>query len=134
MTSPSASQREQRYVFDAVTGQFRRARPTVRFVRPVPYDWLLQCNRLPGKATPVALALWFLAGVKKSMTFRLTAEAAQLAQCSRGSLYHGLDALERAGLISTVRRRGARPQITLLSPSLAASPQGDSLDPQGATP
>lgn len=104
---------EQRHVFNAATGQYQPHQPKERFVRTIPFDWLRRCNRLSGKTTTVALALWFLAGVKRNMSFRLTAEAVDLAGCSRGALYHGLAALERAGLIAITRRPGARPLITI---------------------
>lgn len=104
---------ERRMIFDESTGQFRPHQPAERYVRAIPFDWLHTANRLPGRAISVALALWFLAGVKKSMNFRLTAEAVDLAGCSRKALYRGLDALEGAGLIGVVRRSGARPLITI---------------------
>lgn len=119
---------EQRYVFNAATGQFQPHHPKERFVRTIPFDWLRRANRLSGKTTTVALALWFLAGVKKSMTFRLTAEAVDLAGCSRGALYHGLAALEGAGLIAITRRPGARPLITIHKHPLPLDAEGDRSD------
>jgi len=122
---PPAKVPEQRYVFDATTGQYQRHQPVDRFVRTIPYDWLYHCNRLPGKTTTVALALWFLAGVKKNMSFHLTREAVALAGCSRGALYHGLNVLEGAGLVAIKRRPGARPIITINKSPLPANPEGD---------
>ena len=116
---------ERRHVFNAATGQYQPHHSVDRFVRTIPYDWLHRCNRLSGKTTTVALALWFLAGVRKNMSFRLTAEAVNLAGCSRGTLYHGLVALEAAGLISVQRRTGARPLITIHKHPLPVEPEGD---------
>ena len=48
------------------------------------------------------------------MYFKLTKEAVDLAACSRSALEHGLVQLEKAGLIETERRRGARPQIRMI--------------------
>ena len=48
------------------------------------------------------------------MYFKLTQEAVDLAGCSRSALDHGLVELEKAGLIETERRRGARPQIRII--------------------
>lgn len=122
---------ERRHVFNASTGQFQPHQSKERFVRSIPFDWLRRCNRLSGKTTTVALALWFLAGVKKSMTFRLTAEAVDLAGCSRGALYHGLKSLEAAGLIAIGRRVGARPIITIHKAPLPVEQEGDiTLDPE----
>ena len=104
----------ERLVYKPDLGAFIQYEPKPRFVRPVPFEWLHKCNRLGGKTTQVALALWFLAGVKQSMHFKLTQEAVDLAGCSRSALDHGLVELEKAGLLETVRRRGARPQIRII--------------------
>lgn len=115
---------EQRHVFNAAIGEFQPYHAKERFVRSIPFDWMRRCNRLSGRTTTVATALWFLAGVKKNMTFRLSAEAVDLAGCSRGALYHGLSALEAAGLISIQRRAGARPLITIRKTPLPCEPEG----------
>lgn len=115
---------ERRLVFDASTGEFQPFRPVERYVRTIPYDWLHRANRLPGNAAAVAVSLWFLAGVKKSMTFRLTAEAVDLAGCGRKSLYRVLAALARAGLICVLHRSGARPIITINKHPLSPPPKG----------
>lgn len=122
---------EQRLVFNQATGQYEKHTPRERFVRTIPFDWLYHCNRLPGKTTAVALALWFLHGVNKSPTFRLTREAVHLAGCSRGALYHALRALEGAGLISILRRPGARPIITIHKEPLPVEPEGGDLNFDG---
>jgi hypothetical protein len=112
---------EQRLVFDPRTGDFRPHVRVERYVRTVPFEWLRRANRLPGNTTAVAVSLWFLAGVKKCATFRLTAEAVDLAGCSRKSLYRAITALETAGLISVLRRPGARPIITINKQTLLPS-------------
>lgn len=104
----------ERLVYKPDLRAFIQFEPKPRFVRPIPFEWLHRCNRLGGKTTQVALALWFLAGVKQSMHFKLTQEAVDLAGCSRSALDHGLVELEKAGLIEAKRRRGARPQIRMI--------------------
>ena len=104
---------EQRLTYSADLGAFIEYQPKPRFIRPIPFDWLHKCNRLGGKTTQVALALWFLAGVKQSMCFKLTQEAVDLAGCSRSALDHGLIELEKAGLIETKRSRGVRPMVRI---------------------
>ncbi len=104
---------EQRLKFDESSGVFRPYTRVERYVRTIPFAWLRCANRLPGSAPAVATSLWFLAGVKKCSTFRLTAEAVDLAGCGRKSLYRALTVLENAGLISMQRRPGARPIITI---------------------
>lgn len=125
---------EQRHVFDQGTGQYVRHQLVERYVRTIPYDWLQMCNRLSGKTTNVAVGLWFLAGVKKNKSFRLTAEAIALAGCSRSALYHGLAELERAGLIIVHRRTGARPIITINTLPVPAAPERAKPNFDGETP
>lgn len=105
---------EQRLKFDPESGIFRPYARVERYVRTIPFAWLRRANRLPGSAAAVAASLWFLAGVKRSMTFRLTAEAVDLAGCGRKTLYRALASLERSGLISLLRRPGARPIVTII--------------------
>ena len=121
---------EQRLRFDAASGEFRPYTRVERYVRTIPFAWLRRANRLPGRAAAVATALWFLSGVKKSATFRLTAEAVDLAGCGRKPLYRALTALEQAGLIGVQRRPGARPIITIHRPDMPAG-AGDAPGPAG---
>jgi hypothetical protein len=123
---------ERRLVFNAATGRFEPRQAVERYVRTIPFAWLHRANRLPGRATAVAVALWFLAGVKRSMTFRLTAEAADLAGCGRKPLYAALVGLEDAGLITIQRRPGARPFITICANS--PSPPAAAISPDRRTP
>ena len=74
---------------------------------------MTRANALPGKAGAVGIALWFLAGVKNSMTFKVTAEAVPVAACSRQAFSRGLDALEDANLVTVRRRLGTRPEVTI---------------------
>ncbi len=80
---------------------------------PIPRDWITTANALPGKAGAVGIALWFLSGVKGSATFKVTAEARQVAACSRQAFSRGLDALEDAGLVAVQRRSGNNPEVTI---------------------
>lgn len=109
----------RRHVFDARSGTLSVHVPTAKYIAAkIPFSWMWHAHRLPGKTAHVALALWFLFGVKKSHTFKLTAEAADLAGCGRKALYAALTSLRQAGLISMVHRSGARPMITLIPPLL----------------
>lgn len=124
VTSPQPVQ-VQRHVYNRTAGTFQPHTQAERFVRTIPFDWLLRATRLPGKATSIALGLWFLSGVRRSSTFRLTAEAVHLAGCSRSALYRGLTALENAGLIRVARRPGARPLITINTDPLPPEAERD---------
>jgi len=127
VTSPQPVQ-VQRHVYNRAAGAYQPSTQTERFVRTIPFDWLLRATRLPGKATSIALGLWFLSGVRRSPMFRLTAEAVHLAGCSRSALYRGLTALENAGLIHVARRPGARPLITINTAPLPPEADGE-IDP-----
>lgn len=98
----------------AIAALPRVKRPRKFIAGPIPYDWLARANSLPGKAGAVAVALYFLAGVTKSLRFRLTAEIEELAQCNRQAVYSALTELEQAQLISAVRRSGAKAVVTIL--------------------
>jgi hypothetical protein len=109
-----AAIQETRLSFNSVSGQFEEISHGKLFIKgPIPYDWMLRANLLPGKACAVSIALWFLRGLKCSDTFVFTAKAADLAGCSRQTLYRSISALEDAGLIEVTRRSGGRHQITI---------------------
>lgn len=115
VSTDDASIPVSRRTFNARSGKHGVATKADRFVKgPIPFDWLRAANALPGKAGAVGLALWFLKGVKQSTTFAVTAEAEELAACTRQAFARGLLALADAGLILVTSRRGARPVITML--------------------
>lgn len=125
----------RRHVFDPDTGALKAHDPVSKFIwAKIPFGWMWAANRLPGKAAHVGLALWFLAGVKRSTTFKLTAEAVDLAGCGRKSLYAGLTSLQNAGLITASRRLGCRPTITLNKLPLPATPEGGNPNVFGEEP
>ncbi len=105
-----------RYVFSGESGEYLPS-PQMsanRFIRgPIPYDWISKANGLPGKAGAVGLALWFLAGVKKSHSFIVTAEAIALSGCTRQAFYRGLKALAGLQLIQVTPRKGGRHAVTI---------------------
>ncbi len=106
----------KRLTFNNKTGIHESHAPVVKFIKgPIPLDWVTCANKLPGKAGPVGFALWFLAGIKKSRTFKLTGEVERIAACNRRTLYPALKALEKAGLIEVQPKRGARPTVVILS-------------------
>lgn len=86
------------------------------------YDVVSQSARLPGKSMQVAFALLYLAGLRRSKTFKLTGEALKLLGVSSKAASKALSNLEASGLISVQRRRGARPVVTLLGHWLTTAP------------
>ena len=70
---------------------------------------------LPGRAMHVTVALWFLAGLHRSRTVRLSNDVLMALHVDRHAKYRALAQLERAGLVSIERRRGVSPMVTLLA-------------------
>lgn len=93
----------------------RRHKPGMNFLRgPIPLDWLTRATSLQGRALHVALALWFLAGVRKTWSVPLSNETAELFGVQRYAKYRALTALERAGLVTIQKKQGRSPIVTLL--------------------
>lgn len=106
----------KRLRYNTDTGTHEEAAPVEKFIKgPIPLDWIARANALPGKAGAVGLALWFLVGVQRSRTVKLTSEVTRIAGCERKAVYSGLGELERAGLIVTDRRPGARAHVQIIT-------------------
>lgn len=105
----------KRLAFNPATGTHEACAPTAKFIKgPIPLEWIIRANALPGKAGAVGLALWFLVGVQGSRTVKLTGEVERIAGCGRKAVYQALDALAAAGLIDCNRKAGARAVVTML--------------------
>lgn len=111
-TSPHAD--EIKLSYDPRSDSMVVAAPKSRFIAHIPFDWIRRAAALPGKTVQIALALCFLRGVKKSLTFKVTQEALGVATCSRQAYYQALQHLEAAKLISVERPPGQRATVTLL--------------------
>ena len=81
---------------------------------PVPCNWLEQAAALPGKALHIGLALWFLAGMAKSQTVKLSRSLAARFGALPDASRRALSTLEKAGLVSVIRHPGCSPVVTLL--------------------
>ncbi|MCK9387705.1 MAG: hypothetical protein M0Q22_04840 [Sulfuritalea sp.] len=105
-----------RFAYNPEAGSHTARAPTKKFIKgPIPLEWISRANVLPGKAGAVGLALWFLAGVQRSQTVKLTGEIEKIAGCGRKAVYAGLAALEEVGLVRVERRRGARAVVKVIS-------------------
>jgi hypothetical protein len=78
---------------------------------PVPMWWIQRAMVLPGMGLAAAIMIWFRAGVTGSKSVALNLSSIGF---DRTSAARGLRALERAGLVSVVRRRGRRPVVSIL--------------------
>lgn len=107
----------KRLAYNPNTGKHEPRAPMEKFIKgPIPLEWITRANALPGKAGAVGLALWFLVGVQKSRTIKLTGEVERIAACDRKTVYPALAALETAGLITVERKSGARAVATIVAP------------------
>jgi DNA-binding transcriptional ArsR family regulator len=84
---------------------------------PIPTAWLKRACDLPGgRAIAVALALWWLAGVRgRKDELRLTSKVlGRLGVADRSAKSRALLALEEAGLVSVRRRPRKNPLVSIL--------------------
>jgi hypothetical protein len=108
----------KKITFNPSRGTHIESAPQERFIRgPIPYEWMQRANSLPGKTGYVGLALWFLVGVKKSYTIKVTRECMDLAGLCRQSFRTGLTHLATAGLITLECKSGCRPLVTIQTAS-----------------
>ena len=83
--------------------------------------WLNEAARLPGKALNLGIAIWWLAGMAKTKTFKLTGKALDQLGVSRDAASGALKRLEARGLIRVQRSPGQRPTVEILSVTSAVT-------------
>src|SRR5215468_5398788 len=99
-----------------------RHRPGERFLKgPIPWPWLEQAARLPGKALALSLALWREAGYRRRRTVSVSLSRAGLG-VNEQAARRALRALQAAGLVSVLRKPGRKLEVTLLEPPAAETP------------
>ena len=104
-----------RLQLDRKSGVLTEAPLKALFLRgPIPMDWLSKAANLSGKTLHLANALWWLKGMTKTQSFKLTQKALDLMHVSRDAASDGLLRLEKQGLIAVERKSGQRPTITIL--------------------
>ena len=85
-----------------------------KFLRgPIPWAWLASAGQLPGQALHVAIVLWLLRGLNRSMTVKIEKAHLREMGVSHTSYYRGLTALEQAMLVSVVRAKGRNAEVTI---------------------
>lgn len=84
------------------------------FIRTTPLDWITSAARLPGKCLHVAQALWYISGLRKTRTVKISSKILGLFGVSRHAYSRCLSAMERAGLVKVERRLGKTPLVTIL--------------------
>ena len=76
--------------------------------------WLNVAAKLPGKTLNVGLAIWWLAGMSKTTSFKITGKALDQLGVSRDAASDALKRLEEHGLILVKRSPGQRPAVRIL--------------------
>jgi len=76
--------------------------------------WLNVAARLPGKTLNVGIAIWWLAGMSKTTSFKLTRKALDQLGVSRDATSDALKRLEDNCLIRVQRLPGQRPTVQIL--------------------
>jgi hypothetical protein len=105
---------QERRIMSATTAKLTRQR-SARYLRPVPMVWLEAAARLPGRALQVGLALWYLVGVTKCTTVRLSSVRLAGFGVDRSAKRRALTALAGAGLITLDQTPGRNPVVTVIT-------------------
>jgi len=105
----------KRVRYDSSSGHYIDAPLSVPFLKgPIPMTWLAQAARLPGKTINLGIAIWWLHGMSKTKTFKLTGKALAQLGISRDAAYSALKRLEDQGLVRVERPPGQRPTVEIL--------------------
>lgn len=81
---------------------------------PIPMTWISAAAKLPGKAVQVALALFWLAGMRPQDMVKMTRQALELFNVSDDAYRDALPRLEAAGLIKVSRAQGQRARVEIV--------------------
>ena len=114
-------ERETRYTWDRARGEYRKAATvstvTEHYLRgPIPLAWLETAAQLPGKALAVGMALWHLAGLRRTQQhLSLSTERLASFGVSKYAKDRALRHLIAAGLVTVDRKKGRSPRVSLLT-------------------
>lgn len=90
------------------------------FLGPTNLGWLAAASRLPGRGLHLAVVLKLQWDLNGRAAFRMQSQLSARFSIDRYAERRALKQLEAAGLIRTVRRRGARPRVELISSEVGA--------------
>jgi hypothetical protein len=97
------------------SGQIEEVPLSVPFLKgPIPIWWLTRAAKLPGKATALGIALWWLHGMSKDSAVKLTGKALKAMNVSGDAATDGLRRLEADGLVNVQRAKGKRPVVHII--------------------
>jgi len=113
-----------RMTWDRSSGHYRKVGPsrststvTEHYLRgPIPLAWLQKAARLPGRTLAVGVALWHLAGLRRTRQhLSLSTERLAPFGVSRYAKDRALRHLTGAGLVTVDRKRGRSPRVTIVA-------------------
>jgi hypothetical protein len=116
--SPDGSRQAEGRSDDWIKGKFVKG--------PIPMDWLGRVCQLPGKTLATAMAIWFVAGLRRRKDgLKLTTETLGLFAVNRSAKSRALKALVKAGLIRVHGEPRKNPEVTILeAPAVAEKKEG----------
>ena len=82
---------------------------------PIPLSWISKAALLPGKSLNVGLACFYLMGLKRSHSFKLSNVVAAQFGLNKDSKARALKHLEKAGLVRCFRKQGRSVVVEVLS-------------------
>lgn len=111
------------------SGNVARVRRTEPFLQFVPLHWLAAAARAQGSAfgLHVAVLLHFRYGLTKTNPVIIPSRLLSEFGINRHAFYRALRALESAGLVVTIRRKGKKPMVTIVKAS--SQPAGANHEP-----
>ena len=108
---PSRIEPAPAHVSTGREGRPPRHKPGEKFLKgPIPWRWIELVGSLPGKALAVGLVLWREAGCRNERSVPLNLSGLPIP---RRTAQRALQALETAGLVSVLDRKGRPPLVTL---------------------
>lgn len=106
----------KRVRLNSSSGQLLDAPISTPFLKgPIPMLWLSAAASLPGKTLNLGIAIWWLAGMAKTKTFKLTGKALMNFGISKDAASDALKRLEAHGLIRAYRAPGQRTTVEILT-------------------
>lgn len=93
----------------------RRFRGTYFLKGPISWPWLVQAAKQPGSAFKLAIKIWFLVGMRRSRTVKVSLSRIKDLGVSPPSGSRALRALEEAGLLQVERKPGCAPLVTVIN-------------------
>jgi len=85
-----------------------------KFIPAIPWNWITKVAKLKGKALNVAIVIYYLYMVKKSIEFKLSNKILKEFGVNRNSKAKALKILEINKIINVVHEKGNSPTIKLL--------------------